>query len=248
MNSYVIGMAFILGVLGMGTHGQEPSKDGVQRLGGPSTTLTTNELLLPVLEVLHSAKVSGSMEFSGHCASFAHPGYPELPHPHGSAMSDVTPLQTVRRLYDDGPRMEVTQDPGGTIRMIENGVPEDILNVQISHISFDNGRGNGISNANAAVRLIVRTPEVSQFMDAHDIEWPFHGGEVVSGIIGGIPPPSPLSGSMDHVTVKEVLDRILKAFPGLWIYENCPPTVSRKRTIYFEFYELLYFPLRPTVG
>ena len=33
--------------------------------------------------------------------------------------------------------MQVTQAPDGTIRMVEKSVPQDLLNVKIGHISFD---------------------------------------------------------------------------------------------------------------
>ena len=31
------------------------------------------------------------------------------------------------------------------------------------------------------------------------------------------------------------MDYVLKAFPGIWIYENCPSSDTRKRFVYFHF-------------
>jgi hypothetical protein len=42
-------------------------------------------------------------------------------------------------MLTDDPAMQVVQIPDGTIRMIESGVPTDLLNVRIGHISFEVG-------------------------------------------------------------------------------------------------------------
>jgi hypothetical protein len=40
-------------------------------------------------------------------------------------------------MFKDDKEMQVTQEPDGTVRMIEKSVPQDLLNVQIGRISFD---------------------------------------------------------------------------------------------------------------
>jgi hypothetical protein len=134
----------------------------------------------------------------------------------------------------------------GTIQMGETGVPTDVLNVRISPILFRSNGANGqwdIYTANGALNLILRAPEMSAFMIANDIGGPFKGtlgsGGVVTGNPGPWPTESPhLSGALDNVTFAEALDHVLKTFPGMWIYENCPKTQTKRRAVYFRFLAL----------
>jgi hypothetical protein len=191
--------------------------------------------LKPILEVLDRAKLSGSLEFSGSCDLRDFPDFPQF---RDSATSGGLPLQTVRDMLADDSAMQVMQDPDGTIRMIESGVPTDLLNVRISHILFESNGANGqraIYSPNVALRYILQAPEVVAFMKAHDIGWPYVG-EAVPGNAGARPSSWPhISGSLDNVTLSEALDRVLKTFPGIWIYENCPQSDKRNRIVYFRF-------------
>lgn len=186
------------------------------------------ESLRPILEVLDRAKLSGSLSVSGRCVEG---NIPDLPQFRASATSGA-PLHTLRGILADDPGMRVRQDrPGGEIRMMERGVPTDVLNVRISHISFDQWY-----DPRDGVSAILHTPEVVAFMKARDIKWPFHGSAVRGN---PWPPEHPhLSGSLENVTVREVLDHILKTFPGIWVYENCPRTDEKNRTVYFGFWNL----------
>ncbi len=196
-------------------------------------------LLAPLLEVLDKAGVSGSLEFSGHCDSFNGPDFPELRAPMTSA---APPLEAVREMLAHNPSMQVTQDPDGTIRIIQVGVPKDFLNVKIVHIPFETGRPpahHPIYSANAALVHIWVAPEVTRFIKDHDVEMP-------AFVAIGAPPPSAASPNMPHisaaaldnVTVSQAMDYILRSFPGIWYYENCPQTESRHRTIKLGFYYL----------
>ena len=193
--------------------------------------------LQPILEVLDEAKFSGSLEFTGHCVVGHIPDFPLL---RVTAASGSSPIQTLRKILGENPAIQVTQDKDGTVRMIENDVPTDVLNVRISHISFE---GSGVNeqratyNPNEALRTILRAPEVAAFMKARNIEWPLHGGGVPGNSIGRWPPERPhISGSLDNVTVSKALDRVLKTFAGIWVYENCPGNDKTKRDIYFGFF------------
>jgi hypothetical protein len=193
--------------------------------------------LLPILELLDKAKLSGSLEFSGSCETFSSPEFPRFPELNTNSTVGSSPLQTLREFFANDPAMHVTQDPDGTVRMTESGVPQDILNVKISHISFD-GNGVGFYNPYAAMNFITWTPEVRLFMTSHHIGWPY-SGNVANGIFGTVPTSLPhLSGHMDNITLSEAMDHVLKTFPGVWIYENCPRSDSRGRVVYFQFYQL----------
>jgi hypothetical protein len=180
--------------------------------------------LQPVLEVLNQAGLSGSIELSGRCDPAHPPGFPKF---HGAAMSRGSSLQALRGIVADDFSMKVEQDPDGTIRMRETGVPQDMLNVRISHVSFETYGHKGIYTADSAVQIIMSTPEVVAFLKKHDILWRRWGAG--SGIGGGIrnwPPGRPhLVGPLDNVTVSEALDRVLQSFFGeVLVYWNCPAT------------------------
>jgi hypothetical protein len=240
MQRHAFAIAFIAGLLvvGSGSRGQ----DEVQRSREALASLSKEGSLRPILQVLDKAKLSGSLEFSGRCASFRVQDFPDFPKFRAPATSGGSPLQTLREMFADDPAMRVMQDPDGTIRMIEKGVSTDILNVKIDRIPFESGRPpapHPIYGANIALTHILAAPEVKLFMKAHDIEWgPVFGP--LSGIVGGkIPPEVPhLSGPLYDSTFSEAMDYVLKAFPGIWIYENCPRSATKKRLVYFHFFYL----------
>jgi len=192
--------------------------------------------LQPLMEVLRRAKVSGSLELS-RCDFGPPPHLPNLRVP-----AAVGPLpQVLREMFADDPVMQVTQDADGTIRMIETGVPTDLLDVKIRHLPFEL---NGIAFQYAAftpydaLRAIVHTPEVLAFAKAHSIVIP----PPVIGIIGPTgpyPAESPhIAGSMDDLTLSQALDRVLKTFPGIWVYEDCLCSDMKSRCPVFWFFNL----------
>jgi hypothetical protein len=126
--------------------------------------------------------------------------------------------------------------------MIERGVPSDLLNVRIAHVSFE-GRGAaavqnaGVYTPNDALRAILQAPEIANFMGAHHIERSVGNEAVPGNLFGQWPPEYPhISGSLDNVTLSAALDRVLKTFPGIWVYENCPRSKNKGRTVYFHFF------------
>lgn len=167
-------------------------------------------------------------------------GVPQFPGYRASTATTGSPLQIVRQMFANNAAMQITQDPDGTIRMVERGLATDILNVWIARIPFESGqppRPRPIYNANVAAAHIFGTPEVQRFMKAFDIETP---GGVIFGAFAGTPPPvAPhISGPLNFVTFSQAMDYILKGFPGIWFYENCPATAKRDRMVYFGFYHL----------
>jgi hypothetical protein len=238
-----VSVAFIISILLIGSRGQNQDEAEANRNREAFIARTKEGSLRPILEVLDKANLSGSLEFSGRCESLGVQDFPEFPKFRVPATSGGSPLQTLREILSDDPSMQVTQDPDGTIRMIESGVPTDILNVKIGHVTFENSGisgQHGVYSANWALYLIFEAPEVAAFMKAHDIEWPFAVFGPLSGIIGKTPlPPSVphISGSMDNLTFSEAMDRVVKTFPGIWIYENCPRSDTKKRLVYLHIYE-----------
>jgi hypothetical protein len=188
-----------------------------------------------VMSVLSKAHVSGSLVFSGHCDQ---EGVGDFPKIHASSNAEG-PLQTLREMFSDDPKMQITQEPDGTIRMIETDVPTDLLNLRIGHLSFkrDEGRLVSMYNPNEALWAILRAPEIVDFMRLHDIEWPFQGARGVSWAHGLLSAESPhISGDLDNVTLFQALARLQQSFPGLWLYKNCPGREPAKRLVAFAFY------------
>jgi hypothetical protein len=239
-----VAVAFIVGMLVVGSRGQESSpKSEVQRNREILAARSKVGSLRPILKVLDKANLSASLEFSGHCESLDVRDFPEFPQFRAPVASGGPPLQTLREIFADDPAMQVTQDPDGTIRMIESGVPTDILNVKIGHISFEGSGANQLHAAtyspNLALNRVFEAEELNLFLKAHDIEWPVFGSiSIMSSKTPPLPAVPHLSGSLDNVTLSEALDHILKTFPGIWIYENCSRSDTKKRLIYFHFFHL----------
>ena len=199
----------------------------------------------PILEALDKAKVSGSFVFSGHCDLAACSPHADFPQFRAPTRAGGSAVQVLREVLADAPAGQVTQDSDGPIRMNETGVSTDLLDIKISHIPFESYRQR-VYTANGALKVILQRPEVLAFMKAHDIRGPFGPfdncsghGEPVPGNAAAWPPESPhISGSLDNVTLSEALDYVLKTFPGIWIYESCPPGGKKNRLFYLRFLAL----------
>jgi hypothetical protein len=225
----------------VGVSGQASKDVTTQSAKAASIPAPKPSPLLPVLEVLNTSKLSGSLEFTGSCSNFSSSDFPEYSQLRAPLVSGASPLQTLRDIFASYPAMKITQDPDGIIRMTEKGVDKDILSVRIGHILFgEEDRGGLTYNANDALSEISSSPEVELFMKTHSIQKP-SGFGVVSILGGGGKPFSwmpHLEGTLSGATFSEAMDHVLKTFPGIWVYENCPRTNRRNRTVFFHFYHL----------
>jgi hypothetical protein len=178
--------------------------------------------------VLKGAQVPGSLEYWGRCGSgMWRPDFPKirpLSEPSGS------PLEVLQRAFADDPKMRVTQELGGMIRMVETDVPSDLLDVKISHVSFHLPGSANMYGPNYALWPIFSTPEVKAFIAAKHIQ------SLISFQPGGSGNKR-VYGELDNVTVSQALDYVLKIFPGFWVYENCPATDGSSRAVYVAFFE-----------
>ena len=186
--------------------------------------------LLPLLQVLDSANASGSLEVSEACSSKRYPQFPQL----GQKTGDSA-LAMLGEMLSSNRGFRVTRDSNEIFRIIGPEVPTDFLNIRISHITFEDYKHNGIFSPNAAMWSVLAAPEVVAFFKNNGIEGPFP----LEFISGGLawPPDSPhISGSLDNVSVEEVLDRILQTFLGVWFYGNCTQDEKHKRAVFLRFY------------
>jgi hypothetical protein len=129
--------------------------------------------------------------------------------------------------------MQVTQEPDGTIRMVEKVVPQDLLNMKIGHISFDDEqkRGHGMFSPPLVLSFIIAAPEVRAFLRDNSIGLTRHV------INGPVDPRTIVSGGLNNVTLSQALHHTLKTFRGLWVYEECPGNKGNKRIVDFSFYQ-----------
>jgi hypothetical protein len=204
----------------------------------PTTVAGFTAPLRPLLQALDRSGVSGSLEFSGHCSGF--PG--DIPHLRVPSSSEGSPLLVARETFSDDPAIHISQDPDGTIRINENGTSTELLDVKISHVSFEKDgvplRYAAYDASHALYYVILKTPEVLGFAKAHNIQIPFVG--MAGGQPGSqIPVDWPhLSGAMDNLTLSQVLDHLVKTFPGIWVYESCPAGDGKGRVVAFWFFSL----------
>ncbi len=184
------------------------------------------EELEPVFAVLQGTHLSVSIGLSGRCNPTGLPGFPQFRSPSVS----VSPLAALREVAASAHAMTVEESTNGRIRMTEAEVPDDLLNVRIKHLVFENSAHHAIYSATGAAEVILSSPEVRSFMEAHKVAAPqLTGPRGVTGNFGGDWPPNAphTSGSIDDVTVSEALDRVLAAFPGeVLVYWNCPDKLN----------------------
>jgi len=184
----------------------------------------------PVVEVLRRGKISGSLEYWGSCNNERI--FPDFPPATTPSNPSSPPVQTLREMFANDEDMQVTQEPDGTIRMVEKSVPQDLLSVKFGHISFDEEqkRGSPMYIPQNVLQFITHAPEVETFMKDHAIRQP---PQMINQSSSPVPR---VSGELNNVTLSEALDYMLKTFPGLWVYENCPGSGKDKRVVVFAFY------------
>jgi len=191
--------------------------------------------LLQIDSVLRAAHISGSLAYSS-CGF--HKRVPDALPPM-RVLSDYSgpPKEVLQKMFADDPRMRVTQEEGGMIRMVETDVPTDLLNFRIHHLSFypsDTSASDPVQGPRMALIAILGNPEVRAFQKANNIGPNSEFFTVPGDALSGKPI---VYGNLDDVTVSQALDYVLQTFPGFWIYENC---VSKEgeRSVYFNFVDI----------
>jgi hypothetical protein len=185
-----------------------------------------------VMATLSRAHLSASLEYSG-VACETMRDFPKL---HLPMRSTASALQSLRDLFSDDPKMQITQERDGTVRMRENDVPHDLLDLRITHVSFtgEPKRSMSIYDPTEAMWAILWNPQVKQFEAEHNIESPPEGVNLPHAPFTTESPH--ITGNLDNVTLSQALDYLFGAFPGLWIYEDCPGKEWSKRVASFSFF------------
>jgi hypothetical protein len=180
------------------------------------------EELQPILQLINPSGLTASLQLEGRCDPMRLPSFPNF---RTGASTGSSTLQAISSIVSTDHGMHVSQDEDGTIRMTEEGVPDDILNVRITHLSFDSYGPKGLYSANEAVRIIMYAPEVVAFLDAHGMQWGANHGYVGGIGIGSREHDGHILKPLENVTVAEAFDRVLDSFRGeALVYWNCPAT------------------------
>ena len=181
--------------------------------------------------VFSKEDASGSLEYWGVCNfKELYPDFPKLKRISGHEGSAV---ELLREIFSVNPYMKVSQDADGKIRMVEEDVPTDLLDVKIDHIQFP----VKYTGPDAAILAIMHTPEVRDFLSKHNV-----GPAPNLGDIAGYSrqdynaPMRRVYGNLHDVTVRQALDYVLGRFHGFWFYENCKSTEGG-RIVFFGFIE-----------
>jgi hypothetical protein len=181
--------------------------------------------------VFSKAHASGSLEYWGVC-DFKEP-YPDYPKLQALPNQEGSPIELLREMFSVDPEMKVSQDADGKIRMVEEDVPSDLLDVRIHHLQFS-PKYHGPDMAEDA---ILQSPEVVAFRKEHNLGPKSHWGPRLAFPSHAFAPTEPIvSGDLHDVTVRQALDYILETFSGFWLYENCKSTEGG-RMIYLSFLE-----------
>jgi hypothetical protein len=169
---------------------------------------------------------SGSLEYWGFCDPDK--DWPDFPEPRSVSNRKGSALDLLQWMFADDPKMQVTQERDGKLRMVEADVPQDLLQVKIHHISFSMPYTNGAiaHSGPMAVYALLNTPEVIAFMDQNiGRKVPWEGW----GMPGALAIEGPSVPELNDVTVEQALNEVLQIFPGFWSYQNCHDPQGRRK-------------------
>jgi hypothetical protein len=183
--------------------------------------------------VFSKAHASGSLQYWGVC-NF----YPDFPKIRAVPDHEGSPVELLREMFSVDPEMRVNQDADGTIRMTEEDVPTDLLNLKIHELTWL----AGFHGPNMAVRAILVNPEVIAFRKEHNLGPAPQWTTTFPLTSDALAPTKPsLIGSLHDVTVRQALDYLLQKFHGFWFYENCD-NPDGGRIIHVGFLENVPYP------
>jgi len=191
-------------------------------------------MIRSIADVLRSGHLSGSLEYRGSCYGQNDYVTRRFPVTTAPTSHSAPPLQILREMFAKDEDMQVTQEPDGTVRMVEKAVPQDLLNVKIERLSFDDERKKDgpifSSSPPAVLWFITQAPEVESFIKGHNI-----GRE--PRIVNEPTTTEPhVLGELNNVTLSQALDYMAKAFGGLWVYKECPGNKGKERIVDLDFH------------
>jgi hypothetical protein len=195
-----------------------------QPLETPKGEAIDSEFIRRVVTVLQYSGSSGSLAYRGECMpsggiidSF------KIAPPKGRSSA----AQMLRDAFGSDPRLKVSEDTTGIVRVLGGKVQTDLLDIRIPEVAF-----HGETDPRDATFRLLMIPEVKAYMQDHHMSF-------INVIhIGPIPMPKAvrLTATLEDPTLSQALDRIAQAFPGVWTYGECAKSQG-ERLIYFDFAE-----------
>jgi len=144
--------------------------------------------------------------------SDALPHPPEGPfHTIDDAMSSLSRIE---------PHLSWIRDTDGLLRVRDDRVPDGVLHIRLQRVHF-----SGAATPGLAIWEVLSTPEVRAYFKKNHIEDGLATYNLAPLNTKGLPR---LSGEILDVTVAEALDRVMRFFPGLWIYSECGDGTLRR--------------------
>ena len=166
---------------------------------------------------------SGSMVFRGTCRDTQQGRVvysDELSHPPQGPFKNLGEAMTAVSALD--PHVSWLRDADGLIRVNDDRLIGDVLQVRLKRVRFKR-----VVDATRAVEVVMSASEVTDYLQRNHIEQ-----EILrtASVTPGRDLPE-LSDELREVTVAQALDRIIRFFPGLWVYGECSCGSVRRVTI-----------------
>jgi hypothetical protein len=174
-----------------------------------------------VSKILGDKGQSGSLIYAGNCAT----GEASDPFKLATPAAGVSALEALREGFAGDPRLTVKLE-SGLIRVTGGDVPRDLLDLRIDHITFREE-----DDPRDAIRKLLALPEVSAYMQEHHLQPLVVLESIYAPPTKGAPR---LNGTVKNETIFQTLDRIVRTFPGMWIYRECAGSQG-ERLVYIGF-------------
>jgi len=110
----------------------------------------------------------------------------------------------------------------GLVKFTDDRASAEFLKLRLGQV-----RLTKIVNLEDAVNQLLRMPQVTHFLEQHriDLEPVFTGATIWNQKaieqLSNSPRAPKYALTLDDVTVEEALDRIVRTFPGVWVYSEC---------------------------
>jgi hypothetical protein len=168
--------------------------------------------LSTISALLKEHKVSAIMAYRCVCRDRVMVGL-QFPLVKSNPDSDV--LEALTKMLSSNHKFIVSKDTDGVIRIREGDVHQDVLNIRVHHVSFNERER---VDPGAAMQKVIESPEVRSYFESRGIETPINDGGLVPPLGERVPRLLP---EMNNVTVLDVMKVMLKTFPNLIVYREC---------------------------
>jgi hypothetical protein len=173
-------------------------------------------------------KTSGSLILAGKCDQTfeGHVVSTEpifAPSPDSFALIDSA-LNALSRV---APQLVWQKQTNGLIRVRDNRVEASLLTLRLRKIELKN-----MVDLNDAINKLLENRELRVYLHQKHVELAtvynesFVSNQITSGALSTSPDTKRLSRTLTNVTLADALDYIVRIFPGIWTYSECPGRIT----------------------